>query len=158
MKTTTFIYNIYSLFKFADDAKLYRIISNPTDIQLLQNDIKSLYQWSTNWLLNFSISKGKAMHVGRCHFDDYSYFMNNQPLPTVYHEKDLGVLVDGELKFHQHTAFVVAKTNRLLTIIISHLLIWILPCFPYCTSPWSDQYWSMATLFGVPSFLLIKLC
>ena len=32
------------LFKFADDAKLYRSISNPTDIQLLQNDIDSLYE------------------------------------------------------------------------------------------------------------------
>ena len=31
--------------------------------------------------------------------------------------KDLGVLVDGELKFHQNAAFVVAKTNCLLTII-----------------------------------------
>ena len=100
------------------------------------------------------------MHVGRCLFDDYSYFMNNQPLPTVHHEKDLGLLVDGELKFHQHTAFVVAKANCLLVIIntVSHLLIWILSCFPYYTSPWSDQYWSVSTLFGVPSFLLIKLC
>ena len=35
------------------------------------------------------------MHVGRCHFDDYSYFM----------------------KIHQHTAFVVVKANRLLAII-----------------------------------------
>ena len=105
------------LFKYADDAKLYRSISNSTDIQLLQKDVDSLYHWSSNWLLNFSISKCKAMHVGNCHFDDYSYLMNNQPLPTVCQEKDLGVLVDNELKFHQHTASVVAKANRLLAII-----------------------------------------
>ena len=105
------------LFKYADDAKLYRSISNLTDIQLLQKDVDSLYHWSSNWLLNFSISKCKAMHVGNCHFDDYSYLMNNQPLPTVCQEKDLGVLVDNELKFHQHTASVVAKANRLLAII-----------------------------------------
>ena len=43
--------------------------------------------------------------------------MNNQPLPTVSQEKDLGVLVDNELKFHQHTASVVAKANYLLAII-----------------------------------------
>ena len=72
-----------SFFKCVDDAKLYHIISNPTDIQLLQNDINSLYQWSTNWLLNFSISEYKAMRDGRCHFYEYSYFMNDQPLPTV---------------------------------------------------------------------------
>jgi len=105
------------LFKYADDAKLYHSISNQTDIQLLQKDIDSLYHWSSNWLLNFSISKCKAMHVGRCHFDDYSYHMNNQPLPTVCQEKDLGVLLDNELKFHQHTASIVVKANRLLAII-----------------------------------------
>ena len=27
------------------------------------------------------------------------------------------MLVDGELKFHQHTVFVVAKANRLLAIV-----------------------------------------
>ena len=44
------------------------------------------------------------MQVG---IDEYSYLMNNQPLPTVCNKKDLGVLVDSELKFHQHTAFIV---------------------------------------------------
>jgi len=44
--------------------------------------------------------------------------MNNQPLPTVCQEKDLGVLIDrNELKFHQHTASVIAKANRLRAII-----------------------------------------
>ena len=105
------------LFKFADDAKLYRLISNLTDIQLLQKDIDSLYEWSSNWLLNFSIPKCKAMHVGKCCFDDYFYYMDNQQLPNVCQEKDLGVLVDNELRFHQHTAFIVAKANRLLAII-----------------------------------------
>ena len=105
------------LFKFADDAKLYRSISNPTDIQLSQNDIDSLYEWSSTWLLNFSIPKCKAMHVGRFCFEDYFYYMDNQQLPNVCQEKDLGVLIDYELKFHQHTAFVVAKANRLLAII-----------------------------------------
>jgi len=105
------------LFKFADDVKLYRLISNLTDIQLLQKDIDSLYEWSSNWLLSFSIPKCKAMQVGKCRFDEYSYLINNQPLPTVCSEKDLGVLIDDELKFHQQTAYIVAKANRLLAII-----------------------------------------
>ena len=43
--------------------------------------------------------------------------MDNQQLPNVCQEKDLGVLINYELKFHQHAAFVVAKANRLLAII-----------------------------------------
>ena len=61
----------------------------------------------------------KSLHAagGRFTSDDYTYFMNNQPLPTVELEKDLGVFVDNHLKFHDHTAAVVAKVNRILTII-----------------------------------------
>ena len=36
---------------------------------------------------------------------------------NVCQEKDLRVLIDCELRFHQHTAFVVAKANCLLAII-----------------------------------------
>jgi len=42
-------------------------------------------------LLNFSILKCKAMHVGRCCFEDYFYRMDYQQLPNVCQEKDLGV-------------------------------------------------------------------
>ena len=105
------------LFKFADDTKLYRTISSPLDIQTLQNDLDLLYNWSIDWLLRFNISKCKAMHIGRFTSDDYTYFINNQPLPTVELEKDLGVFVDDHLKFHDHTAAVVAKANRILAII-----------------------------------------
>ena len=82
------------LFKFADDTKLYRTISSPLDIQTLQNDLDLLYNWSIDWLLRFNISKCKAMQIGRFTSDDYTYFINNQPLPTVELEKDLGVFVD----------------------------------------------------------------
>ena len=41
--------------------------------------------------LNFSILKCKAMHVGRCCFEDYFYCMDYQQLPNVCQEKDLGV-------------------------------------------------------------------
>ena len=63
------------------------------------------------------ISKCKTMHIGRFTSDDYTYFINNQPLPTVELEKDLGVFVDNHLKFHDHTAAVVSKANRILAII-----------------------------------------
>ena len=57
------------------------------------------------------------MHIGRFTSDDYTYFMNNQPLLAVKLEKDLGVFVDNHLKFNDHTAVFVAKANRILAII-----------------------------------------
>ena len=59
-----------------------------------------------------------TMHIGRfTRSDSYTYFMNNQPLPTVDLENDLGVFVDNQLKFHHHTGATITKANRVLAII-----------------------------------------
>ena len=41
------------LLLFADDAKLYKSIANPTDMLLLQEDLNLLNSWSINNHLNF---------------------------------------------------------------------------------------------------------
>ena len=51
------------------------------------------------------------MHFGRFTSDSYTYFMSNQPLPTVDLENDLGVFVDNQLKFHHHIGGTIAKAN-----------------------------------------------
>ena len=45
------------------------------------------------------------------------YEMNGQQLEQVNDEKDLGVLIDDELKFHKHTAAAIKKANGILGII-----------------------------------------
>ena len=50
---------------FADYAKIYSAIQSEDDTVSLQNDIKSLVEWSTLWQLPFNIEKYKCMHVGK---------------------------------------------------------------------------------------------
>ena len=45
------------IYLFADDIKLSRTIKNSDDIQILQDDIHKLFEWSVTWNLNFSQSK-----------------------------------------------------------------------------------------------------
>ena len=45
------------IYLFADDIKLSRTIKNSDDIQILQDDIRKLLEWSVTWNLNFSQSK-----------------------------------------------------------------------------------------------------
>ena len=47
----------------------------------------------------------------------HTYMLDGESLSTVSHEKDVGVLVDHQLKFHQYAASVVAKANRVLGLI-----------------------------------------
>ena len=51
-------------FLFADDTKMYNIISKPSDCELLQGDLKNLAQWSGKWLVRFHAGKCKHMHLG----------------------------------------------------------------------------------------------
>ena len=50
---------------YADDSKLYRIISNPCDTETLQQDLNYISDWSKLWLLNFNTTKCSVMHLGR---------------------------------------------------------------------------------------------
>ena len=38
-------------------------------------------------------------------------------LEVIHKEKDLGIIVDDTLRFHQHTACVVKKANQVLGVI-----------------------------------------
>ena len=103
---------------FADDAKIFRNvhIRDEASNLKLQKDLDNLYQWSQKWQLPFNTSKCKVLHLGHnnpCH----QYKMNGQKLQMIEEEKDLGVVIDNELKFHNHTSTVVKKANSKLGLI-----------------------------------------
>lgn len=51
------------VYMFADDTKLYREITNKSDIEIIQNDINNLFKWSENWLLRFHPDKCKVLSI-----------------------------------------------------------------------------------------------
>ena len=66
--------------------------------------------------------------------------------------RDLGIIVDGQLKFHSHTTHIVSKANRLLGLIkksFEHITIHTLPLLykslvrptlEYGNSIWGPHY------------------
>ena len=110
---------------FADDTKIYSVIDWLNPIFILQDGIDKCVQWSEVWQLSFNFSKCKILHLGRLN-PKLSYTMAGNVLEEVSEERDLGVVIDGNLKFHSHSAAVVNKANRLLDL-IKH-------CFPSLSS------------------------
>ena len=47
----------------------------------------------------------------------YKYYIGNDPLKSVKENKDLGVIMDPNLKFHTHTSAVASKANQMLGLI-----------------------------------------
>ena len=75
-----------------------------------------LHEWSLWWQLKFNIAKCKHLHFGTA--DNYgSFYLNGTVVDSVSSHKDLGIVFDNHLKFHDHTIEVTAMTNHLLGII-----------------------------------------
>lgn len=100
---------------FADDTKIFKSINNANDVNILQNDIDKLVNWSDRWLLKFNSSKCNHMHLGDS--EAHSYKMGNDILNSVTEEKDLGIIIDSKLNFQQHISKQVNKANQKLGII-----------------------------------------
>ena len=100
---------------FADDCKLYGKVL-PAEVNMVQTYLTLLEEWSRVWQLPFNAKKCKAMHFGNKN-PNHTYTLNGQQLDSITSEKDLGVMVDNELKFHVHTAAVTKKANQMLGVI-----------------------------------------
>ena len=136
---------------FADDTKLWNMVSSVSDSQLIQKDLDSLSAWSEKWLLRFNPAKCKVMHVG--HNLDTKYSMKDEAgmleLQVVAEEKDLGVLFTQDLKPGRQCMAAAAKASRIIGLVRRNfrdldkrdfLLIYkayIRPHLEYCIQAWS---------------------
>jgi len=89
---------------FADDNKIFCHIPRSYSSHCLQED--KLIAWSLKWQLPFNISKCKSLHLGRFN-TKHVYNMHGHSIEEVSKEKDLGVIIDEHLKFHEHTSYAI---------------------------------------------------
>jgi len=89
---------------FADDTKILRRICSEDDARLLQADIDALEAWSRKWLLRFHPDKCHVLTIGKFENIKHTerYKLGNVELEHVFEEKDVGVIIDPELKFKEH--------------------------------------------------------
>ena len=54
-----------NVFKFADDTKIFKQVSNVQDNIHMQADLDKLVDWADKWQMQFNVSKCKVMHIGQ---------------------------------------------------------------------------------------------
>jgi len=101
------------LLKFADDTKLANIIKGEEDRRNLQACLDALMAWADRWGMAFNTAKCKIMHLGR-HNPRYQYKMGDQVLETTELERDIGVLVNNNLKPSEQCAKAARTANAVL--------------------------------------------
>jgi len=82
----------------------------------LQQDLDNLFKWSQDWQLCFNVTKCKVLHIGS-NQQYKEYRLGRDIIASSNVERDLGILIDSKLKFHEQCSAVIAKANKLLGMI-----------------------------------------
>ncbi|KAH9590904.1 hypothetical protein MS3_00003399 [Schistosoma haematobium] len=97
---------------YADDVKIWRVITGDKDAFTLQADLNNMINWSKEWLMPIDAEKCVYMHLGDSKVNKYN--IGDVSLPVVRSHKDLGVTVSNDLKTTAHCREVAAKEFRTL--------------------------------------------
>ena len=113
--------NLSKIFLFADDAKLYKCISDASDNEQLNKSCQKVFDWSEQWCMNLNVDKCKVLTIKKSKNDNFSYGFTKSndylALENVDNMKDLGVIIDCELNFDLHISEKVNKAFQMLGII-----------------------------------------
>ena len=105
---------------FADDCLLYRKVKTPKDQEILQEDLKHLETWASNWGMKFNAKKCYILSVtnkGKHKF----YELNSYILKHVENNPYLGLILSNDLKFSTHIDLISRKASSTLGFIQRNL-------------------------------------
>ena len=106
---------------FADDLKLFRVISSLADCGALQEDLNILMIWCDNNGMRVNCKKCKLISFTRCNDPvENRYLLGSECLDRVQSICDLGVTIDSKLKFNEHIGIITAKAFSVLGFIRRH--------------------------------------
>ena len=139
---------------FADDLKIFLTTSSGDNVAALQEDINNLARISADWGLQFNVDKSVNLRFQRSLTPntDSIFTLNGSPITCEPFHKDLGVIIDSSLRFHNQAISAASKAggvalnlfkgttcrsrNFMMTLLISH----IRPILEYGSQVWNTGY------------------
>ncbi len=105
-----------SVYLFADDCKLHICYDRTSKPEFLQRDLNKILQWSDSMQLKLSLSKCSILNLGK-RTQKPTYELGPVQLENCDFMKDLGVIIDSELKFSLHCSTIVKKASARMNCI-----------------------------------------
>ena len=107
---------------YADDTKLSRKIATSSDCDILRRDIDTLNNWCISNKMKFNADKCKVLTVAKSEpmfmnelpFCKYSYTLGDKILDYTACERDLGILINERLDWHEHHDYLLKKGYQML--------------------------------------------
>ena len=103
---------------FADDSSLYFSASSLDDIEgIMNHDLRIVFSWASQWLVNFNPNKTEAMLFTLRNVDNLpSLIFNNTPIQFVVHHKHLGVTFSCDGKWNKHVENILQSALKVVGI------------------------------------------
>ena len=136
------------IFLFADDTTIVSINSTWENVQFsLNEDLKKIEKWSSDWLTSFNPSKTEFMLISNkpLHNCLFELKLNDNILSKVQTHKHLGLIFNSELTWKDHIIYTCKRVSKRLGLLykfkkklnrgtLSKLyLCWIRPIIEYCS-------------------------
>jgi len=142
---------------FADDVKLYAKVKKENllsmfhilfEKNILQETLDRVLYWAKKWQLSLAVSKCAVLSVGHNN-PKVAYYMENEELEHVSIFRDLGIMVNEDLKVAAHCQTVAAKAMRVTglmfrafstknqSVLVNAYVTYVRPLLESCTVVWS---------------------
>ena len=96
-----------------DDLKIFRVVNNRNDAEILQNDLNSVFDWSIKNQLPLNVNKCVSItFTKKTNKVDYIYSIGSCLLSKLNTIKDLGVTIDSRLRFDKHVDEICRKGSK----------------------------------------------
>ncbi|XP_063707697.1 uncharacterized protein LOC134836418, partial [Culicoides brevitarsis] len=105
---------------YADDMKIYKIVNETSDTQLIQDDLNRINTWCTKNLMFLNVSKCNTITFTKKRKENIiasDYYINDVSLKRVQSVNDLGVTFDYKINFNSHVDKIVNESRRVLGFI-----------------------------------------
>ena len=107
---------------YADDTKLSRKIETWSDCDIVQRDIHTLNNWCISNKMKFNTDKCKVLTVAKSEpmftnelpFCKYPYTLRQNILDYTSCERDLTILINERLDWHEHHNYLLKKSYQML--------------------------------------------
>ena len=99
--------------KFADDAKVAKVVKDKRSAEEMQKVICNLENWCDTWGMHFNVKKCCILHFGHVN-SKYQYTMNGEILASQSNQRDLGVQISDSCLPGNQCALAAKKANQVL--------------------------------------------
>ena len=102
----------------ADDCKIMATVKEPEDCGRFQRDFDAMVSWCHDWSIKLNFNKCRVMHCGRRNPSYvYSFKNDNTPLQVTMRERDLGIIVTSDMKWHDQVMSASSKASQMIGVL-----------------------------------------